>query len=64
MAYRNKASARIVSEGPWDNLSMDIIVPLLADCHLEFIIVLEDCFSKNAMLVSSRDHTAITVCIA
>ena len=41
-----------------DTLSIDIMGPLPADRRMEYIITLGDCFSKYAILIPSKDHTA------
>ena len=40
---------------------MDIVGPLPADRHHEFVIVFVDCFSRYSVLVPASNHTANTV---
>ena len=56
-----KTTGAIQSQGPWDTLSIDIVGPLPADHHQEFLIVFVDCYSKFTILVPSSNHTANTV---
>ena len=56
-----KTTGAILFQGPWDTLSIDIVGPLPADHHQEFLIVFVDCYSRYAILVPSSNHTANTV---
>ena len=51
----------IMSTGPSDTLSVDIVGPLLADRNMEYIITFVDCYTKYAILIPLKDHTAQTV---
>ena len=53
-----KTAGTIISIGPWDTLSVDIVGPLPAYRRMENIITLVDCPSKCAILIPSKDHTA------
>ena len=56
-----KTTGSLQSKGPWDTLSVDIVVPLPADRRHEFLIVFVDCFSRYSILVPASNHTASTV---
>ena len=59
--HRQKTTGTIQSQGPWDTLSIDIIVSLPLDHRHEFLIVFVDCYSKYTILIPSSNHTANTV---
>ena len=59
--HRQKTTGAIQSQGPWDTLSIDIVVPLPADHRKEFLIVFVDCYLLYTVLVPSSNHTASTV---
>ena len=59
--HRQKTMGAIQSHGPWDTLSIDIVGPLPADHHQEFLTVFVDCYSRHTILVPSSNHTANTV---
>ena len=54
----------IMSPGPCDTLSVDIVSPLPADQGMGYIVVFVDCYTKYAILIPSKGHTAATVCNA
>ena len=59
--HRQKPTGAIQSQGPWETLSIDIVGPLPADHHQQFLIVFVDCYSRYTILVPSSNHTANTV---
>ena len=59
-----KTVGTIMSLGPWDNLSVDIVGPRPTDRGMEYIITFVDCYSKYAILIPSKNHTTATVCNA
>ena len=59
--HRQKTTAAIQSQWPWDTLSIDIVGPLPADHRQEFLIVFVDCYSRYTILVPSSNHAANTV---
>ena len=56
-----KIASTIMSAGPWDTLSVDIVGPFPRDRRMKYIITFMDCYSKYAILIPSNDHTARTV---
>ena len=58
---QKKTFSTIVSDGLWDTLYIDIVGPPPADWRMEYIISFMGCFSKYSILITLKDHTALTV---
>ena len=56
-----KTSSTIMSNRPWNTLSIGIVGPLPPDRRMEYVITFVDCFSKYSILIPSKDHTVQTV---
>ena len=56
-----KTDGTIMSTGPWDSLSIDIVGLLPADRTMEYIITFVDYYSRYTILITSKDCMVHTV---